>query len=325
MLMYNHKVVLITGGCGAIGSCVVNYLKKTYTDTRFVNVDAITYCARRENIEEPTDNYVLYEGDICNVDFIRYIFKLEKPSLVIHLAAETHVDQSFGNSFRFTQTNIMGTHTLLECIRHIGGVELFIHMSTDEVYGSVDDDQICTEKSMFAPSNPYSATKAGAEMLCHAFMKSFQLPIIIVRCNNAISPYQHNEKLIPQCVDSILNNRKINVHGEGKAKRTFIHATDIAKALDQIANKGQISEIYNIGTKMEYDVISVIKEIVHQMKPDDKFEDWIKYIPDRAFQDYRYSIDSTALYNLGWVDEISFKDAITDVIQYKSYEFEQNK
>lgn len=324
MLMYNHKVVLITGGCGAIGSCVVNYLKKTYTDTRFVNVDAITYCARRENIEEST-NYVLYEGDICNVDFIRYIFKLEKPSLVIHLAAETHVDQSFGNSFRFTQTNIMGTHTLLECIRHIGGVELFIHMSTDEVYGSVDDDQICTEKSMFAPSNPYSATKAGAEMLCHAFMKSFQLPIIIVRCNNAISPYQHNEKLIPQCIDSILNNRKINVHGEGKAKRTFIHATDIAKALDQIANKGQISEIYNIGTKMEYDVIAVIKEIVHQMKPDDKFEDWIKYVPDRAFQDYRYSIDSTALYNLGWIDEISFKDAITDVIQYKSYEFEQNK
>jgi dTDP-glucose 4,6-dehydratase len=322
--MYNHKVVLITGGCGAIGSCVVNYLKKTYTDTRFVNVDAITYCARRENIEEST-NYVLYEGDICNVDFIRYIFKLEKPSLVIHLAAETHVDQSFGNSFRFTQTNIMGTHTLLECIRHIGGVELFIHMSTDEVYGSVDDDQICTEKSMFAPSNPYSATKAGAEMLCHAFMKSFQLPIIIVRCNNAISPYQHNEKLIPQCIDSILNNRKINVHGEGKAKRTFIHATDIAKALDQIANKGQISEIYNIGTKMEYDVIAVIKEIVHQMKPDDKFEDWIKYVPDRAFQDYRYSIDSTALYNLGWIDEISFKDAITDVIQYKSYEFEQNK
>ena len=325
MLMYNHKVVLITGGCGAIGSCVVNYLKKTYIDTRFVNVDGITYCARRENIEEPTDNYVLYEGDICNVDFIRYIFKLEKPSLVIHLAAETHVDQSFGNSFRFTQTNIMGTHTLLECIRHIGGVELFIHMSTDEVYGSVDDDQICTEKSMFAPSNPYSATKAGAEMLCHAFMKSFQLPIIIVRCNNAISPYQHNEKLIPQCVDSILNNRKINVHGEGKAKRTFIHATDIAKALDQIANKGQISEIYNIGTKMEYDVISVIKEIVQQMKPDDKFEDWIKYVPDRAFQDYRYSIDSTALYNLGRVDEISFKDAIADVIQYKSYEFEQNK
>ena len=314
--MHNHKVVLITGGCGAIGSCVVNYLKKTYCDTRFVNVDAITYCARRENIEEPAPNYILYEGDICNVDFIRYIFKVEKPSLVIHLAAETHVDQSFGNSFRFTQTNIMGTHTLLECIQHIGGVELFIHMSTDEVYGSVDDGEICTEKSMFAPSNPYSATKAGAEMLCHAFMKSFHLPIIIVRCNNAISPYQHSEKLIPQCVECISNNRKINIHGEGKAKRTFIHATDIAKALDIIADKGENEAIYNIGTTMEYDVIAVVREILSQMKPGESFEDWVNYVPDRAFQDYRYSIDSTALRNLGWSDEISFKDAIADVIQY---------
>jgi dTDP-glucose 4,6-dehydratase len=314
--MHTHKVVLITGGCGAIGSCVVNYLKKTYTDTRFVNVDAITYCARRENIEEPALNYVLYEGDICNVDFIRYIFKVEKPSLVIHLAAETHVDQSFGNSFRFTQTNIMGTHTLLECIHHIGGVELFIHMSTDEVYGSVNDGEICTEQSMFAPSNPYSATKAGAEMLCHAFMKSFHLPIIIVRCNNAISPYQHSEKLIPQCIECILNNRKINIHGEGKAKRTFIHATDIAKALDIISHKGENEAIYNIGTTMEYDVIAVVTEILSQMKPGESFENWVNYVPDRAFQDYRYSIDSTALRNLGWSDEISFKDAITDVILF---------
>ena len=315
--MHGHEVVLITGGCGAIGSCVVNYLKSTYKNTRFVNVDAITYCARRENIEEPAQNYMLYEGDICNVDFIRYIFKVEKPTLVIHLAAETHVDQSFGNSFRFTQTNIMGTHTLLECMQHIGGVKLFVHMSTDEVYGSVNDNEICTEKSMFAPSNPYSATKAGAEMLCHAFTKSFQLPIIIVRCNNAISPYQHIEKLVPQCVDSILNNRKINVHGDGKSKRTFIHATDIATALDKIVENGAIGEIYNIGTSMEYNVLAVIEEIVSQMKPLDNYQDWIQFVPDRAFQDYRYSIDSTELRKLGWSEKITFKDAIKDVIAYK--------
>ena len=315
--MNDHDVVLITGGCGAIGSCVVNYLKNKYKSTRFVNVDAITYCARRENIEPPFDNYMLYEGDICNVDFIRYIFKVEKPSVVIHLAAETHVDQSFGNSFRFTQTNIMGTHTLLECIYHIGGVKLFVHMSTDEVYGSVNDDEICTEKSMFAPSNPYSATKAGAEMLCHAFVKSFHLPIIIVRCNNAISPYQHSEKLVPQCIECVMNNRKINVHGDGKSKRTFIHATDIATALDKIVEKGVIGEIYNIGTTMEYDVLSVIKEIINQMKPQDNYENWITFVPDRAFQDYRYSIDSSELRKLGWSDKISFIDAITDVILHK--------
>jgi dTDP-glucose 4,6-dehydratase len=211
----------------------------------------------------------------------------------------------------------MGTHTLLECMQHIGGVKLFVHMSTDEVYGSVNDNEICTEKSMFAPSNPYSATKAGAEMLCHAFTKSFQLPIIIVRCNNAISPYQHIEKLVPQCVDSILNNRKINVHGDGKSKRTFIHATDIATALDKIVKNGAIGEIYNIGTSMEYNVLAVIKEIVSQMKPLDNYQDWIQFVSDRAFQDYRYSIDSTELRKLGWTEKITFKDAIKDVIAYK--------
>jgi dTDP-D-glucose 4,6-dehydratase len=150
-------------------------------------------------------------------------------------------------------------------------------------------------------------------------MKSFQLPIIIVRCNNAISPYQHNEKLIAHCIHQILNNSKITVHGEGKAKRTFIHATDIAKALDIIANKGSIESIYNIGTKMEYNVLEVIQEILSQMKPGDNYKDWITYIPDRAFQDYRYSIDSTQLRKLGWTEEISFKDAIANVINYKSH------
>jgi dTDP-glucose 4,6-dehydratase len=321
----NHDKVLITGGCGAIGGCVVNYFKSTYPDTYFVNIDAITYCAKRENIELPYDNYKLYEGDICDVDFVMKVLNTEKPTLIIHLAAETHVDQSFGNSFKFTQTNIMGTHVLLECMRHYNDdkvnvnnrIKLFIHMSTDEVYGSVNDGEICTEQSIFAPSNPYSATKAGAEMLCHAFIKSFNLPIIIVRCNNAVSPHQHDEKLIPQCIYCITNNKKINVHGEGKAKRTFIHATDIARALNCIALKGEIGEIYNIGSKMEYTVIEVIREVLEQLKPGDDYKKWIKYVPDRAFQDYRYYIDSTKLYNLGWKDQISFKDAVADVIKYK--------
>jgi dTDP-glucose 4,6-dehydratase len=318
-MLDDHKTVLITGGCGAIGSCVVNYLKRIYKASRFINLDVITYAAKRENIEPPYDNYQLYEGDICDYKFVLDLLNKEQPSLIIHLAAETHVDQSFGNSFQFTKTNIMGTHSLLECIHNISysGFKLFVHMSTDEVYGSVNDNEICTEKSMFAPSNPYSATKAGAEMLCHAFNKSFKLPIIIVRCNNAISPYQHNEKLIPQCIDCVINNRKINVHGEGNAKRTFIHGIDIAKALECIALKGTIGEIYNIGSKMEYTVLEVVREIINQMKPEDDYNDWIKYVPDRAFQDYRYYIDSSELYKLGWIDKISFKEAINNVIQYK--------
>jgi len=318
MLLNDHNTVLITGGCGAIGSCIVNYFKKTYANTRFINLDAITYAANSENIELPHDNYELYKGDICNVDFVMHILQKEKPSLVIHLAAETHVDQSFCNSLNFTKTNVVGTHTLLECVKNTDCVKLFIHMSTDEVYGSINDDEICSENAMLAPTNPYAASKAGAEMICHAFIKSFKLPIIIVRCNNAISPYQHNEKLVPQCIDSIINNRKICIHGDGSAKRTFIHGIDIAKAFDCIINNGSIGNTYNIGSKLEYTVLDVVHELVKQMRPEDNYMDWIKFVPDRAFQDLRYNIDSTELYKLGWTDKISFKDAIKNVIDYKT-------
>ena len=314
--------VLVTGGCGAIGSCVVNYLTHAYPDTLFVNLDALTYAANKDNIKTPpNNNYVLAHGDICDVDFVKATINKYQPSIVIHLAAETHVDLSFGNSFQFTKTNIMGTHTLLECFREHTGLKLFVHMSTDEVYGSVDDDSpACCESSMFAPSNPYSATKAGAEMLCHAYNKSFKLPIIIVRCNNAISPFQHPEKLIPQCVQRILNNQKINIHGDGSAKRTFIHATDIARALDVIVaqhvDNFTESKIYNIGSNMEYDVLTVVKEVLRQLRPGENWLDWVNYVPDRAFQDYRYHIDSSALRAIGWKEEIGFEDAIADVIRH---------
>lgn len=325
--MDSHKVVMITGGCGAIGSVVINWLKKKYPDTLFVNVDALTYCASKDFIETPHDNYKFYYGNINDADFINYILRTEQPTLIIHLAAETHVDQSFGNSFRFTHTNVMGTHTLLECVKNYGGVKLFLHMSTDEVYGSVCDTETCHESSLFAPSNPYSASKAAAEMICHAYTKSFGLPIIIMRCNNAISPYQHQEKLIPRCVETILdciksgtNQHKIPIHGRGESKRTFIHARDIANAIDMIASKGSVGNIYNIGTmeNMEYSVIDVVTTILRKMLGNDvNINDYIEYVEDRAFQDYRYCIDSSVLRSLGWSETITFDDAIDDVISYK--------
>jgi dTDP-glucose 4,6-dehydratase len=244
---------------------------------------------------------------------------VEKPEYIIHLAAETHVDNSFGNSLAFTRTNVLGTHTLLECVKEYivkgGELKLFLHMSTDEVYGSVDDDEPARkETALFAPSNPYAATKAGAEMLCHAYQKSFGIPIIITRCNNAISKYQHEEKLIPRTIRNLLEGKRMTIHGEGKAKRTFIHAYDIASALDVVMTRGEVGSVYNIGTRMEYSVIEVVQHILELLKPGERMEDWIEFIPDRAFQDYRYYIDMSELMRLGWKEEISFEQAVKEVI-----------
>lgn len=311
-----HKCVLITGGCGAIGSVMVNYLKNKYTKTFFVNLDALTYAGNKNNIEPPFDNYVLIQGNIIDAEIVTQVLEHYKPSLVIHLAAESHVDTSFNTSLKFTESNVMGTHILLECVRNYGKIEKFIHMSTDEVYGSVDDDDgSFVENALFKPSNPYSASKAAAEMICNAYIMSFKLPICIIRCNNAISKYQHSEKLIPKCIKMIKSNRKIPIHGTGISKRTFIDSEDIARAFEIIAEKGAIGNIYNIGTSQEYTVLDVVSEILNIMRPGDRVEDWIEFVPDREFQDYRYSVDTSKIMGLGWKQEISFKTSLEKCIR----------
>lgn len=306
--------IMFTGGCGAIGSIVINTLKEKYSEIRFINLDALTYAGKAENII-PSSNYKLYHGNICDADLVNTILDIEKPKIIINLAAETHVDNSFGNSFVFTQTNVFGTHILLECAKNYGKLEKFIHMSTDEVYGSVDDGNVCNEKtSMIAPSNPYAASKAAAEMLCHAYNKSFKLPIIILRSNNAISQNQHEEKLIPCIIKCLRNNNKIPIHGFGLSKRTFIDTQDIASAIDIIIKKGSPGSIYNIGNDHEYTVIDVVKHILEKIKPGENLENWINFVPDRAFQDYRYSVDTSAIKNLGWEPLISFEESINLLI-----------
>jgi dTDP-glucose 4,6-dehydratase len=320
--MNNYKNVLITGGCGAIGSGVLNYLKKMYPHIFFINLDNLTYAANPKNIENQDNKYLLIKGNICDIDFVKEIFLKYKPECIIHLAAETHVDNSFGNSLVFTHTNILGTHVLLECCRYYmeiypNNLKLFLHMSTDEVYGSVQDNEDAKiENSLCLPSNPYSATKAGAEMLCQAYLKSFKIPIIITRCNNAISKFQHEEKLIPRTISLFLQNKKMTIHGNGSSKRTFIHVNDIASALNLIINKGTIGKIYNIGSHIEKSVIEVVKFILNIMKPGEILDEWIEFVEDRAFQDYRYYINTTELNNLGWKENISFENAVNEIIKY---------
>lgn len=321
------RTILVTGGCGAIGSEVINRLKVLHPDTFYINLDALTYAGNSSNIEEPYDNYAFIKGKITDVNLVSHILRTERPQCIFHLAAETHVDNSFGNSFVFTQTNVYGTHVLLECVRrHMAETpdhrfELFLHMSTDEVYGFVPDDAPAkTEGALFAPSNPYAATKAAAEMICTSYASSFKVPIVIMRCNNAISKYQHEEKLIPRAISSILQRERIPIHGEGKSKRTFIHAYDIADAIDCILDNTLCANpsIVNIGTRMEYTVMEVVEMIVKIMEgPDANVEDYVEYVPDRAFQDYRYHIDSGKIRAMGWKEKITVEDAIKDVIGWR--------
>lgn len=318
-IITDEDCVMITGGCGAIGSEVVNEFRRWYPQTRLVNVDALTYAGKYENIlDTDDDNYRFYYGNIKDASFMNHIMTIERPTILIHLAAETHVDNSFGNSLKFTETNVVGTHTLLECARSYGGLKLFLHMSTDEVYGSVSENGMSHEGSMLAPSNPYSASKAAAEMLCNAYIKSFNLPLIILRCNNAISKYQYPEKLVPYAIQCIHSGKKIRIHGEGKSKRTFIHAKDIARAIDVIITKGTVGSIYNIGSPYEFTVLEVVQKILSRLRPNSLLSDWITFCPDRPFQDYRYAIDSSALNKLGWSCNFDFDTALEDVIQHNS-------
>lgn len=309
-----YNCVMVTGGCGAIGSCVLNILTMKYQTIRFVNVDKLTYCANVNNICK-RDNYVLYRCDICDYASLLGIFEAECPDLVIHLAAETHVDKSFKEPMHFIKTNVIGTQNVLECVKECNHfVKRVIFMSTDEVYGSVDHGIKCKEDAPLAPSNPYSASKAAAEMICQSFKSSFKLPIIIARCNNVISPYQYFEKLIPLCVRHIRDGMCIPVHGRGGAKRNFIHGNDVANAIDVLSVNGLIGNVYNIGSDMEYSVIEVVQSIINIMCPGESYKEWVIYCDDKFFQDDRYSVDSSALRALGWQDNISFKEALFDII-----------
>ena len=315
----DFSCILVTGGCGAIGSEIINRLKAKYSDTMFVNLDLVTYAAKETNIEPSFDNYVLVKGDITDVQCVASVLNQYKPDAIFHLAAETHVDNSFGNSFIFTHTNVLGTHVLLECSKKYieagNNLRLFMHMSTDEVYGSVADHEPARdEDSLFKPSNPYAASKAAAEMICHAYKHSFNLPIIVVRCNNAISKYQHEEKLIPRIITSLIRGEKIPIHGNGSSKRTFIHAYDIADAFEVIAAHGTRGKTYNIGSSAEYSVMDVVKRICELVSPSQDVGSFIEFVADRAFQDYRYSIDTTELLSLGWKAGVSFDDALRDVL-----------
>ncbi len=310
---------LVTGGCGFIGSNFINYMLDTYTeDIRIVNLDCMNYCSSHTNVKYPvSDRYIFIHGNITDKDFVAHILKTYKINIVVHFAAQSHVDNSFDSSLQFTMDNVYGTHVLLQCAKEYNQLDLFLHFSTDEVYGEVDlSHPGCTERSLLNPTNPYAATKAGAEFLVRAYNHSFKMPIIIIRCNNVYGPNQYPEKLIPRFIHLLKNNKRLTIHGTGATRRNFIWVEDVCRATDLIINKGDKSgQIYNIGTTQELTVMDVASLLIDMMKPGEKLEDWIEYVQDRPFNDFRYHLDCSKLQALDWEPIfINFRENLTEII-----------
>ena len=314
--------LLITGGCGFIGSNFINYYFNKHQNVNIINLDAMYYCANEKNVNEEIRNsnrYTLVKGNLCSIDLLNHILNTHKIDTVIHFAAQSHVENSFEDSLKYTHDNILGTHTLLESCRKYGKITKFIHISTDEVYGESllsEDEEKKNEQSILCPTNPYAATKAGAELIANSYRYSFKMPIIITRGNNVYGPNQYPEKLIPRFIDLLKKNKKVTIQGDGSNVRAFLHAYDVAKALDLILENGKVGEIYNIGSDedKEYTVLQIAHILIELIKESKDYNNFIEYIEDRPFNDKRYYISNEKVKNLGWVIEKDFIEGLKELL-----------
>ena len=317
------KNLLVTGGCGFIGSNYINYIFEKYNDFNIINIDAMYYCASENNIGcnvRNSERYTLIKGNLCSYDLVYHVILSYKIDYVIHFAAQSHVQNSFEDALQYTKDNVFGTHNLLEAARKYGNVKKFIHVSTDEVYGESMIEQHetkKTEESILCPTNPYAATKASAELIAQSYYYSFNMPIIITRGNNVYGPNQYPEKIIPKFIKLLNENKKVTIQGDGSNVRAFIHVYDVVKAFDIILDKGVIGEIYNIGSddNEEYTVKYVAEMLIKKIKKTENYSEHIEYITDRPFNDKRYYISNEKIKNLGWDITENFDEGINNLIK----------
>lgn len=315
-------ILLVTGGCGFIGSHFVNAAFDSYPDATIVNLDAMYYCASETNVCDrirSSDRYVFIKGNVCSADLVTHVLHAHHITHIVHFAAQSHVQNSFDDSLQFTGDNVVGTHTLLECVRKYGKVERFVHVSTDEVYGESmleADERHKNEQSILCPTNPYAATKAAAELLAQSYNHSFGLPVIITRGNNVYGPNQYPEKLIPRFIQLLREDKPVTIQGDGSATRAFMHVDDAAKAFLCVLDKGTIGEIYNIGCDdgSERTVLDVAKTLIGRLKPGDDPDKWIQYVEDRPFNDKRYYISNAKLKALGWTQTVDFTIGVDSLV-----------
>lgn len=320
--VYTPTSVLLTGGAGFIGSHVLRLLVNKYPAVKFVCVDKVDYCASVKNMSDYADkpNFKFVKGDITSVDLINYVLLTEKVDTIMHFAAQSHVDNSFGNSFHFTQSNILGTHVLLEAAKGARGqIRRFIHVSTDEVYGesTVDQGDVWfSESSRLKPTNPYAATKAAAELLVSSYQTSFKLPCIITRGNNVFGSHQFPEKLIPKFTNLLLRGHPVCLHGDGSHRRSFIYVEDVARAFDTVLHFGILGEIYNIGTEFEISNLEVAQALLAEFGLSDQADKYITFVRDRDFNDRRYHISNEKLLALNWKPLVDFYDGLKKTIAW---------
>ena len=309
--------LLVTGGCGFIGSHFINYYFGKHPVRTLVNIDAMYYCANEKNVDEhirTANNYVFIQGSVTDADLVKQVLATYAITHVVHFAARSHVDGSFSESLAYTVDNVLGTHVLLEHFRNYPTLVKFIHVSTDEVYGeSLHDEAPKTEaNSVLCPTNPYASTKAAAELIAHSYYRSFGFPVIITRCNNVYGPNQYPEKLIPRFIQLLRAGKKCTIQGTGKQTRSFLHVSDVVEAFSLILNKGDVGEIYNIASASteEHTVMEIATRLIRLILSTEDTEAWIEYVPDRPFNDQRYHISNSKLITLGWAPRISFTEGL---------------
>ena len=321
------KNVLVTGGCGFIGSNFVKILLDNDTDYFPIILDSLTYAGNKENLDNiKNDNYEFIKGNICDESLVNNLFIKYNFEGIFHFAAESHVDRSIDGPKEFINTNIIGTYNLLEISRKYFSKQSsnfrFIHISTDEVYGDLDDDGFFTEKTPYNPSSPYSASKASSDHLVRAWHRTYDLPIIITNCSNNYGAFQFPEKLIPLMILNCLAWKPLPVYGDGSNIRDWLYVDDHCRAIKTVFENGRIGETYNIGGNNEIKNIDIVKsicEILDELKPSDngKYSDLITFVKDRPGHDFRYAINAEKIQSgLGWYPSESFNTGIKKTIQW---------
>ena len=307
--------LLVTGGLGFIGSGFVQWILQNRDDVFVVNVDKCDYMAREYNVP-PHPRYQYIRGDITEAYHMRQIFKDHQPEVVVHFAAQSCVTRSFDLAFQYTKDNVLGTHVLLETARCYGRLQKFVHFSTDEVYGEVGPNVVSDATAPLNPSNPYSASKAAAELYVRAYGNAYGVPIIITRGNNTYGPRQFPEKLIPLFITQMLEGKPCTVHGKGDTRRNFIYVDDVSRAVATVLDKGVIGEVYNIGTNFEFSVLEIYEKL-RTILTDVGLQPQFQHVPDpRPFNDSRYAIDSTSLRGLGWSEETPFDEGLRKTVEW---------
>jgi len=326
--MNKERKILITGGAGFIGSHVIRLFVNKYPHYKIYNLDKLTYAGNLKNITdiESAPNYHFIKIDIVNGDEINSLFEKEKFTDVIHLAAESHVDRSITNPMEFVMTNIVGTVNLLNAFRDTWKDNYegkrFYHVSTDEVYGSLDDGGFFLETTPYDPQSPYSASKASSDHFVRAYRNTYKIPVVISNCSNNYGPNQFPEKLIPLMIHNIQNNKPLPVYGKGENVRDWLYVIDHARAIDDVFHQGKLGETYNIGGFNEWKNIDLVKVICRTMdkklgRSEGESEKLITYVTDRAGHDLRYAIDANKIMNeLGWKPSLQFEEGIEKTVDW---------